>query len=77
MSCKNTYCSKVVYTAWKSQGINLDSNTFAGNIVSPDDIYDSAIKRAITVTIKVLWWSWSWEKVLYEPQADINIRASL
>ena len=77
MSCKNTYCSKVVYTAWKSQGINLDSNTFAGNIVSPDDIYDSAIKRAITVTIKVLWWSWSWEKVLYEPQADINLRARL
>ena len=40
---KNTYCSKVVYTSWYNAGENLDAGTFAGNLVSPDDIFDSTI----------------------------------
>ena len=65
MSVKNPYCSKVVYSAWKKAGVDLDSNTFGGNLVTPDDLYGSAFNRYITVTIRFLFWSKSWTKQTY------------
>ncbi len=58
-----TYCSKVAYTAWKKAGVNLDGNTFAGNLVSPDDLYGSSVDRYFYLTIRILWWSktFSWK----------------
>ncbi|MBQ9239388.1 MAG: hypothetical protein IJ191_08800, partial [Treponema sp.] len=60
---KNTYCTKVVYTAWKKQGVDLDAKTFAGNVVTPDDIYSSHVDRYCSFTIRILWWSktWTWQ----------------
>lgn len=67
----NTYCTKVVYTAWKKNGIDLDADNFAGNLVSPDEIYGSSVQRTCTVTISLLWWSWSKTWVTYEPTTTV------
>ncbi len=60
---ENTYCSKVAYTGWKKAGVNLDANTFAGNLVSPDDIYGSSFDRYASVTVSFFCWSktWTWK----------------
>lgn len=60
---ENTYCSKVAYTGWKKAGVNLDSNTFAGNLISPDDIYSSSFDRYASITIYLFGWSktWTWQ----------------
>lgn len=71
MTVRNPYCSKVVYSAWRKAGINLDSNTSCGNLISPDDLYGSAFNRYITVTIRFLWWSKSWTKQTYSATSTI------
>lgn len=67
----NTYCTKVVYTAWKKNGVDLDADNFAGNLVSPDEIYGSSVQRTCTVTISLVWWSWSKTWVTYEPTTTV------
>lgn len=71
---KNTYCSKVVYTGWKKAGVNLDSKTFAGNLVSPDDLYGSSFDRYASVTVRVLWWSKTWTWKSYSATSDIILK---
>ena len=67
----NTYCSKVVYTAWKKNGVNLDGNTFAGNLVSPDDIYGSTANRYSTITVSIFGWSKTWTYQTYSATSDL------
>ena len=67
----NTYCSKVVYTAWKKNGVNLDGNTFAGNLVSPDDIYGSTANRYFTITVSIFGWSKTWTWKTYSATSDL------
>lgn len=67
----NTYCSKVVYTAWKKNGVNLDGNTFAGNLVSPDDIYGSTVDRYFTITVSIFGWSKTWTWKTYSATSDL------
>ncbi len=71
MTNKNTYCTKVVYTAWKSAGKDLDSNVFAGNLVSPDDIYGSTINRYKTIKVKSSKWSKTYTLQVYKATADL------
>ena len=61
MSVKNPYCSKVVYSAWKEAGIDLDSNSFGGHLVTPDDLYGSAYNWYTTYTLKFLFWKKTWK----------------
>lgn len=68
---KNTYCSKVVYTSWYNAGENLDAGTFAGNLVSPDDIFDSTIDRYFTIKISFFGWSKTWIWKTYESTAKL------
>lgn len=72
----NTYCSKVVYTGWKKAGVDLDAETFAGNLVSPDDLYGSGFDRYRTVTVRILWWSKSWTKKIYSGTSYIQRQLS-
>lgn len=72
----NTYCSKVVYTGWKKAGVDLDAETFAGNLVSPDDLYGSGFNRYVTVTVRILWWSKSWTKKIYSGTSYIQRQLS-
>ena len=65
LKATNPYCSKVVYSAWKEAGVDLDSNTFGGNLVTPDDLYGSAFNRYRTITIRILFWSKTWTKKIY------------
>jgi hypothetical protein len=67
----HTYCTKVVYTAWEKEGKNLDGNTFAGNLVTPDDIYGSSVNRYFTITITFLWWSKSWKIQTYAAASNL------
>ena len=67
---KNTYCTKVVYTAWKKNGVDLDSNVFAGNLVSPDDIYGSSINRYKVLKIRVLFWTYTKSWKVYSATTD-------
>ena len=71
MTNRNTYCTKVVYTAWKSVGYNLDSNVFGGNIITPDDIYGSTINRYFSITISFLWWSKTYTWQTYAATGDL------
>lgn len=71
---KNTYCSKVVYTGWKKAGVDLDANTFAGNLVSPDDIYDSIFDRYASFTISFLWWSKTWTWKTYSATSNLLLK---
>ncbi len=73
-TAKNTYCSKVVYTAWNKAGTNLDGNTFAGNIVSPDDLYGSAFNRYRSMTIRILWWTKTWTWQTYSATSNVLYR---
>ena len=61
MTVKNPYCSKVVYSAWKEAGIDLDSNSFGGHLVTPDDLYGSAYNWYTTYTLKFLFWKKTWK----------------
>lgn len=72
----NTYCSKVVYTGWKKAGVDLDAETFAGNLVSPDDLYGSGFNVYRTVTIRFLWWSKSWTEKIYSGTSYIQREVS-
>jgi hypothetical protein len=54
---KNTYCSKVAYTAWRKAGVNLDADRLFGNLVVPDDLYYSGYDVYRTITIKILFWT--------------------
>ena len=67
----HTYCTKVVYTAWEKEGKNLDGNTFAGNLVTPDDIYGSSVNKYFTITITFLWWSKSWKIQTYSATSNL------
>ena len=71
MTSCNTYCTKVAYTAWKSVGHDLDSNVFAGNIITPDDIYGSTINRYFSITIIFLWWSKTYTWQTYAAAGDL------
>ena len=73
LTSSNVYCSKVAYSAWASQGVNLDSNTFAGNLVSPDDLHDSTISRYGSFTICIPFFSYTWTWTIYEAQANLNL----
>lgn len=75
-TAKNTYCSKVVYTAWNKAGTNLDGNTFAGNIVSPDDLYGSAFNRYRSMTIGILWWKKTWTWQTYSATSNVLLKKS-
>ncbi len=76
MTVKNPYCSKVVYSAWKEAGVNLDGKTFGGNLVTPDDLYGSAIDKYITITIRIKAIFFSWSKTYkiktYSATSDIK-----
>ena len=74
LSRRNTYCSKVPYTAWRLQGVNMDSNTFAGNLVAPDDLYGSIYDRYKSFTIRFLWFSKTWRWKSYSAQSDLFMR---
>lgn len=54
---------KLHILAGKKAGVNLDSNTFAGNLISPDDIYSSSFDRYASITINLFCWSktWTWQ----------------
>lgn len=67
----NTYCTKVAYTAWKKNGVDLDADNFVGNLVSPDEIYGSSIRRTFTLKISILWWSYTKTWVTYEPTTTV------
>ena len=71
MSVNYPYCSKVVYSAWRSAGVDLDSNTFGGNLVTPDDLYGSAFDRYITITINLIIWSKSWTIQTYSSTSHV------
>ncbi len=71
MTDNNPYCSKVVYSAWRNAGKDLDSNTFGGNLVTPDDLYGSAFDRYLTITISILFWSASWSIKTYSATSYI------
>lgn len=71
MSVENPYCSKVVYSAWKKTGENLDSKTSCGNLISPDDLYGSAFNRYITISIRFFKWSKSWTKQIYSATSTL------
>ncbi|MBQ9630744.1 MAG: hypothetical protein IJR49_04080 [Treponema sp.] len=68
---KNTYCTKVVYTAWKKQGVDLDARTFAGNTVTPDDIYSSHVDRYSSFTLKIFWWTKTWTWKTYSATSNL------
>lgn len=72
----NTYCSKVVYTGWKKAGVDLDAETFAGNLVSPDDLYGSAVDRYIGIKIYFFGWSKTWEWKTYSAKSSIKLEKS-
>ncbi len=69
----NTYCTKVVYTAWKKNGVDLDSDIFAGNLVSPDDIFGSSVKRTASITVSVLGWKYEKTWVTYYPTTTVSL----
>ncbi len=71
---RNTYCSKVPYTAWRLQGVNMDSNTFAGNLVTPDDLYGSLYDTYKSFTIRFLWFKKTWRWKTYSAQSDLIMR---
>lgn len=71
MTNRNTYCTKVVYTAWKSAGKNLDSNVFGGNIITPDDIYGSTINRYFSITLRFFKWSKTYTWQTYKAAGDL------
>lgn len=73
---RNTYCSKVVYTAWKKIGVNLDGRTFAGNLVSPDDLYGSAFDRYYVIRISFFKWSYTWKWKTYSATSDVILKLS-
>lgn len=50
---------------------NLDAESFAGCLVSPDDLYSSAFDRYRTVTIKFFWWSKSWRYKIYSAKSNV------
>lgn len=75
-TAKNTYCSKVAYTAWKKAGVNLDGNTFAGNIVSPDDLYGSSVNRYVSLEIGFLFWRKKWTWQTYAATSNILLKKS-
>ena len=65
------YCSKVAYTAWKKVGVNLDAQTFAGCLVSPDDLYSSAFDRYRCITIRFFRWSKTWKYKTYSATSNV------
>ncbi|MDC7125503.1 MAG: hypothetical protein PQJ46_08040 [Spirochaetales bacterium] len=70
----NPYCTKVVYSAWKKAGINVDgdtSNTNRGYLVAPDDIISSASDRYYK--FKILWKTYKYKTY----SATTNIVESL
>ena len=67
-----SYCSKVAYTSWKKAGSDLDGNTFAGNLVTPDDIYSSSYNHYFTFTLKILWWTKTWEIQTYTATSNVE-----
>lgn len=67
----NMYCTKVVYNAWKKADKNLDAETFAGNLVSPDDIYGSCADRYFSITIRILWWSKTYRWKTYSATSNL------
>jgi hypothetical protein len=48
----DAYCSKVVWHAWKKAGVDLDAKNFVGNLIAPDELYDSSYNWYTTYTIK-------------------------
>ena len=44
---------------------------FVGNLVSPDEIYGSSIRRTFTLKISILWWSYTKTWVTYEPTTTV------
>lgn len=67
-----SYCSKVAYTSWKKAGSDLDGNTFAGFLVTPDDIYSSSYNHYFTFTLKILWWTKTWEIQTYTATSNVE-----
>jgi|TergutMp193P3_1026864.scaffolds.fasta_scaffold92954_2 uncharacterized protein YycO len=49
----DAYCSKVVWHAWKKAGVDMDARNFVGNLIAPDELYDSSINRYISGSIKL------------------------
>ena len=70
------YCSKVAYTAWKKAGEDIDAETFAGCLVSPDDLYSSSFDRYKTFTIGFLFWSKTWKYKVYSATSNVVKEAS-
>jgi uncharacterized protein YycO len=66
-----TYCSKVVYTAWKKAGVNVDANNFAGFLVAPDEIYSSALDRYFTITINLIFWKETYKVYTYNATTNV------
>jgi hypothetical protein len=72
----DTYCSKVPYIAWKNAGVNMDANNFGGNLVAPDELYDSSFNRYLSITIYFLWWSKTWTYQTYSATSNVVQRLS-
>lgn len=52
------------------------AETFAGCLVSPDDLYSSAFDRYAAIKIKILWWSKTWKYKIYSARSNIENEVS-
>ena len=71
---RNTYCTKVPYTAWRLQGNNIERNRYVGNIIAPDDLYASTMDEYWSFTIRFLWFSKTWRWKTYSAETDLIMR---
>ena len=60
------------FVVWKNAGVDLDGDTFAGNLVTPDDIYSSSYNHYFTFTLKILWWTKTWVKQTYTATSNVE-----
>lgn len=71
---RNTYCTKVPYTAWRLQGNNIERNRYVGNIIAPDDLYASTMDEYKSFTIRFLWFSKTWRWKTYSAETGLIMR---
>ena len=72
LKSSNAYCSKVAYTGWKKQGINVDGNTRLGNLIHPYEIMASSKDRYIRIaTIKWFFGKITIRKKTYSAKTNV------